>query len=238
MRALAAVDNREAVAAADANPAVCPDRLDHRERPDGRDVPANREHPVCPATQESRQHSHASQSHRHHANRAQPVHPDLLAHQDHPVTLVSPVNPDSLDKTHHPANQDQRDRLGHLDHLDSQEHPASPAHLLNRNQSCPDHPESLAMPDHPDNLDSPVSLARTVRPDSPDQRDHLAHLDHPETMANLDNRARPVNPEAKARRAFARNIVPSTVVCSSRTAPDVVKRGSSTMRMAAAEAAA
>lgn len=225
MPVLAAVDNRVVAEAADASPAVCPDRRDRQEHPESRDVQESRVHPVCPETQESHQHSRASQSHRHHANHAQPDHPDLLAHLDRPEildSLDSLVNPD---KMHHRASLDQRDLLDHPDHQANREHLANPVHQLNHNQSCLDRLESPEMPDHLEHLASLANPAKMGHLDNRDQRDLLAHRDRPATMDSPGSRVHLASRAAKARRVFAPSTVPSTVVCSSRTAPGGVKLG-------------
>ena len=200
---------------------ACLDLLDPlvlQENPEG---PENPVHLVCPEIQENHQFNHANPLLPHHANHALkvlPAHPDLLDH------LVMPEPLDNLEILAlmlHPANPDQKDHLDLLESPDNLVPLVSLEPPLNLNLSFQVNLDLLVKPAHLDLQDPPVNLVLMALPGQLDQKDHLDLMD---PLAKTDNPALPVNPaplDPLERRVSARNTVPSMVVCSSKTEPDV-----------------
>jgi len=199
---------------------VCPVHLDQPEHPANLDDQENPVPPVYLETLENLQFNHVNQSLHHHANLAHKDHldhPDLL---DRPAMLVLLVNPVTPARMLHPESPDQKAHLDHPASLDNQELPENLVPQLNPNPSCPANLDPLEKPAHPVLPDPLVNLAPMEPPDPLDRKalpaktDHPVKTDNPEPQVNLDQ------PDRPARRVSARNIVPSMVVCSSKTVPD------------------
>jgi len=201
--------------------AVCQDHLDQQAHPANPEDLANLVHPVYLETQENHQFNLVNQSPHHHANLAHKDLPAQLDLPDHLEMLELLANLATLELTLHPANLDQKD---HLDLLESLVHPEHPVSLVPQLKASLLFLENLDQPeklDHPDLLDHLDNLVLMELLDLLDPKAHPAQTDHPDKTDNQVPLANPDNLDLLARKVSARNTVPSMVVCSSKTAPDV-----------------
>lgn len=207
--------------AANVVPAVARAQLVHPDHPDSPETQVHQEHPD---SLDDRNKRHANKQHSHHADHAPADNLASLDHQDRPDNPELQANRALVVETH---NLDRQDRLAHLDSLEDLVNPVdldSPDNRLNLNKEGRHllaHQERLDSPDSPETQDR---QANPADPANPDRRDHPARLDNPETTDHPDSPVNLDRPEAEARRAFARNIAPSTVACSSRMALAGVKQ--------------
>jgi hypothetical protein len=162
-------------------------------------------------------HNPVLNKHHHHANLV------LLAHQAHLVLLVLLV---MLDQTailavvvapQLPVNLDQKDLLDLPDLMDNLVHPEIQDLMLKVKESFLDHLDPLVMLDHLAPLDLLDNLEAMAPLDNPDPKVPLAQLETPEAMDSLVLLDKLDLPVVLEKRVSAPNIVPSTVVSSSKT---------------------
>lgn len=204
--------------------AVCLASRGPREHQANLEDPESQEPREHQAHLESHQLRPASQQPRRHASHAHRDHP---AHQDHLVLLESL---ESLAHRDVPVLMLQMANLAPGDHPDLQE-----------SQDPKDHPESLeCLPQlkrlflaSQESKETKVLLVPPAHLDHPVPMDHLAHQDRKENQDQMERQEPMVNPDPQdpldlvarlERREFARNIVPSMAVSSSRTALGVNKQ--------------
>jgi len=149
--------------------------------------------------------------------------PDLLAPTVNQETRVPMDNQAMVVEPRSPARPVPRDlpaRPASPVNLDS---PEAQAILLRLKTAALAHLDPLAAPAHLArpvllvNPDSPVAQERPARKDLPDNPDSPETMDSPEPPETLEHLV------DQARRASAPSTAPSTVVCSSRTAPGDVR---------------
>jgi len=201
--------------------AVCQDHLDQQAHPANPEDLANLVHPVYLETQENHQFNLVNQSPHHHANLAHKDLPAQLDLPDHLEMLELLANLATLELTLHPANLDQKDHLDLLESLVHPEHPVSLVPQLKASLLFLENLDQLEKLDHPDLLDHLDNLVLMELLDLLDPKAHPAQTDHPDKTDNQVPLANPDNLDLLARKVSARNTVPSMVVCSSKTAPDV-----------------
>lgn len=201
--------------------AVCQDHLDQLVHPANPEDPANLVHLVYPETQENHQFNPVSQSPHHHANLAHKDLPAQLDLPDHLEMLELLANLATLELTLHPASLDQKDHLDHPEKPVHPEHPVSLVPQLKANLLFLENLDQLEKLDHPDLLDHLDNLALMELPDQLDPKAHPAQTDLPDKTDNPVLLAKPDPLDLLARKVSAPNTVPSMVVCSSKTEPDV-----------------
>jgi len=132
----------------------------------------------------------------------------MLAPQDNledQEMMPLPESPDQKDRLDHQENQEVQDQVA------NRELQLSAKHSFRANQA---QPETKARQDHQDHQEHPEPMdcqEHQDPKDQTDQKDQLEMMDNPEHKDHLDL------PELPVRRVFARNTVPSTAECSSRT---------------------
>jgi hypothetical protein len=214
-----------AAVAASAVPEEDPAPLDLQDSPAVPETPDRQEPPDNPANLPPLLASSQSSLHADLAQEASPETPDL---KDSPVNLEPPDSPELLAETLPPAHLAHLDHLDNLDNPDTQEAQDNPELLLPARTLLPHHQahqESKDLEDPRDSLEPPDSLEPQ---DSPAQRDLPAHLEAPETMDSPVSLDPPDSPDTPASPVSARNTAPSTEESSSPTAPDVLKRRTTT----------
>uniref|UniRef100_A0A183CQT0 Col_cuticle_N domain-containing protein n=1 Tax=Globodera pallida TaxID=36090 RepID=A0A183CQT0_GLOPA len=137
----------------------------------------------------------------------QPCEPVTPGHLERPV---GPANLVSQVKMRLRVSRAQKDHPVHLASLDSPARLANREHQPNRNQLFLDLRANLVMPDLLGLLDLLATLDKTECQANPDLRDRLDHQGHRATTASPVLLASLDKPVAKARKAFAPSIVPST----------------------------
>ena len=153
----------------------------------------------------------------HHANHA------LLDHLAHLAPPVLPVMLDQMEILVQMAdlllleNLDHQVLLDHLALMDNPELPETQELMLNLKVYNLAHLDQLVMLDHPDLLDLLDNLVTMVHLDNLDPKVHLAQLEILALMVNLVLPDKLVPLVELEKKVSAPNIVPSTVVSSSKT---------------------
>lgn len=175
-------------------------------------------------TQEDHPNKFANRPHHHRVTHVQLAHLDLQELLDQ---LVMPVQTDNLDKEAVTQLQDLLDLQDHQDNQAPQvtlELQVNQAPLPNPKKAAQEPQDQRETPDHQDHQDLLVNQDNQEAQANPVAKDQTETQEPQETTDSPVNQDRQEAQAAAARRVFARNTAPWTVVSSSRTELVAVKR--------------
>lgn len=176
------------------------------------------------AIQEDHPNKFANRQHHHRVTRVQPDHPDLQELLDQLEMLDQT---DNLDKEAVTQLQDLLDLQDHQDNQAPQvtlELQVNQAPQRNRKKQAQEPQDQLETPDHQDHQDLLVNQDSQAAQANPVAKDQTETQEPQETTASPVNQDSQEAQAVPARRVFARNTAPWTVVSSSRTELVAVKR--------------